>query len=191
MTNIHSIDDLQPNPRNHNKGTERGGGAIEKSIRKLGAGRSGLCDKNGVMIGGNHALEKMHELGIPVKVVPTDGNEWVVVQRTDLDLGKDKKAVELSYADNRTAELNLDYDMDQLREDIDQGTDLSYLWSEKELDKKLGQGEGDGKKKPLKIMLTAEQWEIVTDAIAQTGLDDNADAIALICQKYLGKDVHE
>jgi hypothetical protein len=185
MSSINTIDDLQPNPRNHNKGTERGSSVIEKSIRKLGAGRSGLCDKNGVMLGGNHALEKMNELGIPVKIIPTDGTEWVVVQRTDLDLERDKKAIELSYADNRTAELNLDYDTDQLRQDIEQEVDLSYLWSEKELDKKLGKDDRESKQKVLKIKLTTEQWELVTNAIAETSLDDNGDAIAQICQKYL------
>lgn len=185
MASIKSIDDLQPNPRNHNKGKERGNGAIAKSIQKLGAGRSGVCDRNGVMIAGNHSLLHMNELGIPVKVIPTDGTEWVVVQRTDLDIEKDKKAIELSYADNRTAELNLDYDTDQLREDIEQEVDLSYLWSEKELDQKLGKGDGEGKKKPLKIMLTTEQWATVMDAIAQTGIDENGDAIAQICQDYL------
>jgi hypothetical protein len=188
MPSINSIDNLQPNRRNHNKGKERGNAAIAKSIQKLGAGRSGVCDANGVMIAGNHTLLHMNELGIPIKVIPTDGNEWVVVQRTDLDLEKDKKAIELGYADNRTAELNLDYDIDQLREDIEQEVDLSYLWTEKELDQKLkGNGAGSEKKKPLKIMLTPDQWSAVMDAIAQTGIEDNGDAIASICQNYLTK----
>lgn len=187
MASITSIDELQPNRRNHNKGKERGNAAIAKSIQKLGAGRSGVCDRNGVMIAGNHSLLHMNELGIPVKIIPTDGTEWVVVQRTDLDIEQDKIAIELSYADNRTAELNLDYDTDQLREDIEQEIDLSYLWSEKELDRVLndGAGSGEGKKKPFKIMLTTEQWATVMDAIAKTGLDDNGEAIAQICQQYL------
>lgn len=187
MTSIKSIDDLQPNPRNHNKGKERGNSAIGKSIQRLGAGRSGVCDVKGRVLAGNHTLIHMHELGIPVRIVPTDGTEWVVVQRTDLDLDTDKKAIELAYADNRTAELNLDYDLDQLREDIEQEVDLSYLWSEKELDQKLNGGDGEGKKKPLKIMLTPDQWGIVMDAIGKSGLDDNGEAIASICEQYLDR----
>jgi DNA modification methylase len=44
-----------------------------------------------------------------VIVVPTDGSKLVVVQRTDLDLN-DKKARQLAVADNRAAELGLDWD---------------------------------------------------------------------------------
>ena len=185
MTSINSIDNLRPNPRNHNKGKERGSAAIAKSIQELGAGRSGVCDSKGVMLAGNHSLLCMNELGIPVKVVPTDGTEWIVVQRTDLDIEKDKKAIALSYADNRTAELNLDYDMEVLREDIEQEVDLSYLWTEKELEQKLNPSSGEGKKKPLKVMLTSEQWEKVMEAIGKTGIEDNGEAIVYICEKFL------
>lgn len=133
MKNIKNIEDLQPNPNNHNKGTERGTYAIRESIQRLGAGRSGLADKNGKMIAGNHTLQAIADLDIPVKVIPTDGQEYIVVQRLDLDLDTDLKATELSYADNRTAQLNLDVQIEQLISDIESGADLSYLYTENEI----------------------------------------------------------
>jgi hypothetical protein len=134
---IQKIEDLTPNPRNHNKGTERGGYALEESIRRLGAGRSGLADRNVVLIAGNQTALKMSELGIPIKVIETNGNEWVIVQRNDLDLETDAKAVELAYADNRTSDLNFDLDVEQLKLDLDEGVDLGFLWTEEELREQL------------------------------------------------------
>ncbi len=134
---IQKLEDLTPNPRNHNKGTERGGYALEESIRRLGAGRSGLADRNGVLIAGNQTALKMSELGIPIKVIETNGNEWVIVQRNDLDLETDAKAVELAYADNRTSDLNFDLDVEQLKLDLDEGVDLGFLWTEEELREQL------------------------------------------------------
>ena len=130
---IEKLEDLKTNPKNHNKGTERGVYAIEQSIRKLGVGRSGVVDAEGRIIAGNHTAEAIAQLGIPIKVIETDGNEWVVVQRTDLNLARDKKAVELSYADNRTAQLNLELELDQLAEDLAKDIDLSYLYTDDEI----------------------------------------------------------
>jgi hypothetical protein len=51
-----SIRDLTPDPRNANKGSERGTGMLEHSLRSYGAGRSILADKHGVIIAGNKTL---------------------------------------------------------------------------------------------------------------------------------------
>lgn len=134
---IERIEDIQINPKNHNKGTERGIYAIEQSIRKLGVGRSGLIDANGHVIAGNHTAQAIADLGIPIKVVPTDGSEWILVQRVDLDLETDNKAVELSYADNRSSELNFDLDITQLAVDVANDIDVSFLYSDAELQQLL------------------------------------------------------
>jgi hypothetical protein len=42
-------------------------------------------------------------------VVQTDGTKIIAVQRTDLDMRTDKRARELAIADNRVAELDLDW----------------------------------------------------------------------------------
>lgn len=132
-----SISEFQPNPKNHNKGTERGRYALERSLRQYGAGRSILVDKNGKAIAGNHALEVAADIGLEnVIVVETDGNQLVAVKRTDLDLD-DPKAIALAYADNRTQELGFELDLEQLRVDLESGIDLSAFWTEGELNKKL------------------------------------------------------
>src|SRR5687767_10793140 len=98
---IRTLADLTPDDRNANKGTERGTGLIESSLRSYGAGRSVLADKNGRLIAGNKTVEGCVNAGIErVRVVQTDGHELVVVQRTDLDLD-DKAARELALIDNR------------------------------------------------------------------------------------------
>lgn len=132
-----AISDLQPNPKNHNKGTERGRYALEHSFRQYGAGRSILIDKNGKAIAGNHALEVAADIGLEnVIIVETDGNQLVAVKRTDLDLD-DPKAIALAYADNRTQELGFELDLEQLRADLDDGLDLSALWTDDEFNELL------------------------------------------------------
>lgn len=44
------LTDFKQDKRNANKGTNRGLGALEKSVQELGAGRSILVDKNNVAI---------------------------------------------------------------------------------------------------------------------------------------------
>lgn len=131
---IKSLCDLSPDPHNANKGTERGVGMLEHSLRTYGAGRSILCDKNGAVIAGNKTLERAADLGMEVEVVQSDGKKLVVVQRTDLDLGKDPAARELAYADNRAGEVGLEWDMDVLSADLAAGVDLGQFWLPGELD---------------------------------------------------------
>lgn len=130
---IKSIKDLTPDPRNANRGTERGAGMLERSLRNYGAGRSILADKNGVVIAGNKTLEQAAALGLPIEVVETDGRTLVVVQRKDLDLAKDKAAKELAIADNRVGQISLDFDpivLDELAKEID----LSQFFGKRELE---------------------------------------------------------
>ncbi len=112
MKSLATIDDLTPDSRNANKGTERGTGLVEKSLRNCGAGRSILVDKHGNVIAGNKTLEGWAQLADPqqILVVPTNGTQLVVVQRVDLDLDQDKRARELAILDNRVGETNLDWD---------------------------------------------------------------------------------
>ena len=134
MTEITKIEELKPDEKNANKGTERGIGILEDSLRKYGAGRSILVDKEGVVIAGNKTLESAVDLGIPIRVVKTDGKELVVVQREDLDLdSEDGRARELAYADNRSSQVGLDWNVEQIIADVQAGIDLSGLWSMGEL----------------------------------------------------------
>lgn len=128
------IDQLKPDLHNANKGTLRGRKALDHSLRQLGAGRSVLIDKNGNVIAGNKTVETAADIGLEdVIIVQTDGHQLVAVQRTDLDLETDKAARELAYADNRVGQLDLDWEPDELKIDLDAGLDLSQLFEPYEL----------------------------------------------------------
>jgi hypothetical protein len=138
------LTDFQPDPRNANKGTERGRGMLERSLQELGAGRSILVDKHNVAIAGNKTLEIAVESGFESAiVVETDGSQLVVVKRTDLDLSKDEKAKKLAIADNRVGEVSLSWDAEVLKELMEEeDIDLRQFFFEPELDEIL-KGLGD------------------------------------------------
>jgi len=117
--------------RNANRGTERGRELLKQSLSRLGPGRSILVDKHGTAIAGNKTLAEATSQGIPTVEVETDGKTLVVVKRTDLDLDTDIKARELAFADNRVAELDLDWDTEVLKTDLEVlDTDfLNNLWT--------------------------------------------------------------
>jgi hypothetical protein len=106
-----SLADLHFDDRNANQGTPRGMGSLERSLQRLGLGRSILVDKDNRIIAGNKTAEKAGEQGVAQKVrfIDTDGTELIAVRRTDLSLD-DPKARELAVADKRVAELNLEWD---------------------------------------------------------------------------------
>lgn len=110
-----NIADLQPDPKNANRGTSRGRKLLNSSLKRLGAGRSVLLDKNNATIGGNKTIEAAQAQGYKkVLIVDSDGDTLIAVRRKDLDITKDKKAKELALADNRIAELDLDWDPGEL-----------------------------------------------------------------------------
>jgi hypothetical protein len=130
---IQAIGDLTLDPNNANRGTERGAVQLENSLRDYGAGRSILVDKHGVVIAGNKTLEQAAAIGLEVETVRTDGNKLVVVQREDLDLQADPRARELAIADNRVAQIDLEWDVDELKRELDDGVDLAKFWRDDEL----------------------------------------------------------
>ena len=129
---IHSLDDLQPDPHNANRGTDRGRATLRHSLETYGAGRSILIDRHGSILGGHKTVEQAKRLGLPITVVPTSGQELVVVQRLDLDARTDPRAQELALADNRVAELDLDWDPAVLQQLQQAGVALEAFWTEEE-----------------------------------------------------------
>ncbi len=108
------ISDLKFDDKNANKHTQKGMKLLEKSMQKLGAGRSILIDKDNNIIAGNGVVETAGQIGIEkIKVVETDGNEIIAVKRTDLKLNS-KKGRELAIADNQTAKEGIDFDFEML-----------------------------------------------------------------------------
>lgn len=130
-----SIADFAPDPRNANTGTPRGGGMLEDSLQKYGAGRSVVLDKNGFVIAGNKTWEKAGQVGFDdVIVVRTDGKKLVAVQRMDLDLAADQSARELAIADNAIGQASLEWDPSVLLEIAQEGTDMSQFFTNGEWD---------------------------------------------------------
>ena len=100
------------NYRVHNDENKR---VIRKSLKELGAGRSIVIDNEGEIIAGNGVYEQAQKLGIKTKIVETDGSELVVVKRTDLATGDDKRK-KLALADNAASDTS-EWADELLRED--------------------------------------------------------------------------
>jgi hypothetical protein len=109
------LSQLKSDPHNANRGTKRGGELVAKSLQQFGAARSLVCDRDGFILAGNQTAKQAAAAGIEddVILVQTNGTQLVVVQRTDLSID-DPKAKGLAVADNRSAELGLDWNADIL-----------------------------------------------------------------------------
>lgn len=106
--------------RNYRKHGKRNKELIRKSLSELGAGRSILIDAEDSLIAGNGVYEQAKKLGIPVRVVETDGTELVAVKRTDVHEDDEKRTL-LAIADN-TASDSSEMNTDLLLEDFDPDT---------------------------------------------------------------------
>lgn len=124
--------DLISDPRNANRGTVRGRDALGHSLRTYGAGRAVLIDRHGVVIAGNKTVEEAKAQGLGLRVIETDGSELIAVRRRDLDLASDASAKALAVADNRTAELGLEWDESALTDLHAAGIDLTAFWTDEE-----------------------------------------------------------
>ena len=109
--------DIKYDQNNYRCHDERNLALIKKSIQRCGAGRSILLDKNGEIIAGNATYKTLQELGIPVKIIPTDGKTAIALQRTDLDTNS-RKRKELAAFDNSTSD-NVKWDFDHIAADFD------------------------------------------------------------------------
>jgi len=204
------ITDYKPLPNNPNKGTQKGVGAVEQSVRQLGAGRSILVDKNGVIIAGNHAQEAFVNAGIDdVIEVETDGTKIVVVKRTDMtaDSAAGKK---MAIMDNRSSELGLSWDdvvVEQMIDDIAQEDGEIDRWLEElagdvgvEMDIEDAFGKlPDEDRAPFRQMtftLHDTQAEIIEEALRVSksmgefdseNENSNGNALSRICELFMGE----
>lgn len=125
-SNMATIKDLKFDDKNFNKHTARGMGLIEKSLRENGAGRSILLDKDNNIIAGNGVIETAGQIGLEkVKIVETTGDEIVAVKRTDISLNS-KKGREMALADNATASVDLEWDFENIINEI--GPETAKDW---------------------------------------------------------------
>ena len=135
LKQINNIEDLQQDPFNANEGTERGHRIIEYSIRQHGAGRSGLAANDGTLIAGNQTFQKMAELGFKIKPVHTNGDEWVVVIRDDIEPGSEDAKL-LALEDNRASEVGLRWKATVLA-DVAEHLNVDHLFYDEELARTL------------------------------------------------------
>jgi len=130
-----NLEDLEPDDANVNIGTERGRQMLEESLRRYGAGRSILIDKQNRIIGGNKTHEEAGALGFKrVIVVDSDGTDLVAVRRVEKDLHEDPEARGMALADNRVAEANLAWDAELLKMQFeDDALDMEDFWRPDEI----------------------------------------------------------
>lgn len=163
--------DVSDDKRNANKGTKRGLGMLEKSISQLGAGRSIVVDAQGRIVAGNKSRAALVRAGLTdAIVVETDGTTPVVVKRTDWNLDDPKGAARrYAYQDNRVAEVDLEWDRDEIAASLEAGVDFADLWNEQEMAALLGQedpedldeGEllGEGESAPRRVE-QGDLWQL-------------------------------
>lgn len=108
--------DIKFDKRNYRIHNEKNKSLIKKSLSECGAGRSILLDAQNEIIAGNGVYEQAKSLGIPVKVIETDGKELIAVKRTDLDT-QDTKRKRLAVLDNSTSDTS-EFNYELLREDL-------------------------------------------------------------------------
>ena len=129
-----ALTDFTPDQGNLNQGTERGNYALERSLREYGFARPIVAAADGTIIAGNHAFQKAGEIGLTkVRVIETSGDEIIVHKRTDLD-ANDPKARMLALADNRTAEINLQWDTSGLKAFSEEAEQVLDFFSDAELE---------------------------------------------------------
>jgi len=184
------LDSLQDDSKNANQGTERGQYMLEKSYEEAGAGRGILVDRNGKLIAGNKSRATAILAGIEnAIVVQTDGTELVVTQRTDLDLDDpdpNNPARRLAYWDNRTSEVGLEWDPDQIRADLEAGLNLATMFGEGELSlfldppslddlaDKYGEPDPRAAWPYIRIQVSPETHELYESLMSQAAGEDNA-----------------
>jgi len=129
------ITDYIPDNSNANSGSERGLQMVEDSLSQDGVGRSIVADGHDRIPAGNKTLEAAMNAGIEdVIEIETDGRALIVHKRIDWDLADPQGAARrYAYRDNRASEVSLNWDIEQIKSDLDQGIDLSGLFSELEL----------------------------------------------------------
>lgn len=114
------MEEIKYDPKNFRIHNDRNKSIIRKSLEECGAGRSVLMDKENYLIAGNGVYEEAQALGIPVRVVETDGKELVVIKRTDLALEDDRRKL-LALADNHasdTSEFDIDLVIENFSDDL-------------------------------------------------------------------------
>ncbi len=163
------ISELIPDDKNYNQGNEFGNSLIEKSLRKNGAGRSILIDKNNRIIAGNKTIENAASIGLEdLLVVDSDGTKIIAVRRTDIDLDS-KAGREMALADNATSKANIVWNHENLKDDW--GDDELKGWGIEEMSFGGKNEEIDvsdfADEMVIKLKYTSEEYELVREQLSK------------------------
>lgn len=171
------IEELRQDNLNFNKGTYQGEVLIKKSLERFKAGRSVLIDKDNNIIAGNKTVQAAATMGMKVRVIETTGDELVAVKRTDIDIDS-KEGRELALADNRTAQINLAWDEQNLEAaSLEFGIDPSDFGFEMTDNEPTAESKGEidvgtfDTDQTLCIKLTTMQYEAVINRLKQENAD--------------------
>ena len=176
--------------KNYRKHSEQNKKRIKKSLKECGAGRSVLVDADDTLIAGNGVFEQAQAMGIPTRVIETDGTELVVVKRTDLRTDDDKRKL-LAMADNATSD-NVEWDMETLQDDfeVEDLADWDIHLSEFTInDSKIkSKGELDidsfDEEQELKLKFKPEQYSFVLSKLREYGDDFSASLLLILGYKH-------
>lgn len=100
------MDKIKLDPNNYRVHGEKNKTIIRKSLEECGAGRSILLDGEDVVIAGNGVYEQAQKLGLPIRIIESDGTELVAIRRTDLK-PEDSKRRALALADNHASDTSI------------------------------------------------------------------------------------
>lgn len=154
---------------------------------------------------GNQSWREAKEAGITRAVeIETDGDVLIVHKRRDLAPGSERRQ-RLAYYDNRTQQVDLDFDPDVLLEEQHL---LEGLFYEDELDalrtladaeaqvERALEGGTAGKlstdrSKVVTVVLAVSDLATFERALAATGLHNRGAALLTLCEAYLERDAAE
>lgn len=167
---VKKVSDLNFDKRNANKHSEYGMQRLEKSINKIGLGRSILISDDNEIIAGNGVTESAVNAGIEkVRVIETDGTEIIAVKRTDIKSGT-KEFYEMALSDNIIAKENIvmdaevtnaiceEYEIEEYKVDTPPNIDYSLLEDDEETENML-KDMANGVKKAIQIEYHPDHYQ--------------------------------
>lgn len=110
------MSEIKFDPDNFRIHSDKNKRIIRKSLEDFGGGRSVLVDNENYLIAGNGVYEESQKLGMPVRLVETDGSELIVVKRKDLSRG-DERRKKLALVDNHASDTS-EFDFDLIHENF-------------------------------------------------------------------------
>jgi len=137
------ISEFRPQAKNANKHTQRGLGQLSNIVGSDGWMSAITVCNDGETIDGSARLETAYEIfGDEVEpiIVRSRGDRPIIHIREDIESADDPRAIKLSVAANRIAQIDLDWDVEVLKE-WDEEIDLSSMFFDGEIESMLGSDE--------------------------------------------------